>query len=109
MGVVVQSFEGRMPGDLYARLLRLRRRHRAVLQAAAAGNFSDEAQLHALSRRLGRMLAETARKPVEERGGLRMLEISLAVDRMFPELRAWNQQAAFRYPASRRAARPGSA
>ncbi|MBY6275515.1 hypothetical protein [Symbiobacterium thermophilum] len=104
MGVVVQSFDGRMPGDLYERLVRLRRRHRAVLQAAAAGDFSNEAELHALSRRLGRMLAETARMPVEQRGGLRMLEISLAVDRMFPELRAWNQQAAFRYPPAGRAA-----
>jgi len=109
MAVVVQSFDGSMPADLYERLLRLRRRHRAVLQAAAAGDFSNEAELHALSLRLGRLLAETARRPVEERGGLRMLEISLAVDRMFPELRAWNQQAAFRYPPRSRAGGAGTA
>lgn len=109
MGVVVQTFEGRMPGDLYAKLQRLRRRHGRVLRAAAAGDFSNEAELHAISRRLGRMLAETARRPVEERGGLRMLEISLAVDRMFPELRAWNQQAAFRYPPAGRTAKGGPA
>lgn len=104
MAVVVQSFEGRMPADLYERLQRLRQRYAQVLRDAAAGDFGDEEQLQAISRRVGRLLAETARTPVEERGGLPMLEISLAVDRLFPELRAWNQRFAQNYRPERRAA-----
>ncbi|MEW8977497.1 MAG: hypothetical protein AB2385_03745 [Symbiobacterium sp.] len=104
MAVVVQSFEGKLPLELYERLLRLRRRHAQVLRAAAAGDFRDEEGLRNLSRQVGRLLAEAARTPVEERGGLPMLEISLAVDRLFPELRAWNQLYARHYRSERRAA-----
>lgn len=94
MAVVVQSFQATLPLELFNRLQRLRRRYAPVLQAAGAGDFADEARLHALTRRLGRILAEAAHKTVEERGGLRMLELSLAVDKLFPELRPWNQRAA---------------
>jgi len=104
MAVVVQTFEGRLPADLYERLIRLRQRYARVLSAAAAGDFGEEEQLRVLSRRVGRLLAEAARTPVAERGGLPMLEISLAVDRLFPELRAWNQRFAAHYRPESRAA-----
>lgn len=94
MGVIVQSFQASLPLDLFTRLQRLRRRYAPVLQAAAQGDFADEVRLHSLTRRLGRILAEAAHMSVEERGGLRMLELSLAVDGLFPELRPWNQRAA---------------
>ncbi|MFZ5816630.1 MAG: hypothetical protein ACOY93_15275 [Bacillota bacterium] len=97
MAVLVQTFQASLPLDLFARLQRVRRRYAAVLQAAARGDFSREGELHAISRILGHMLAKEARKSPEERGGLRMLEISMAVDSYFPEMRAWNQQAALRY------------
>lgn len=85
-----------LPPELASGLERLRRRYAAVLRAAAEGDFSREEELHAISRRLGHLLAREARKTPEERGGLRMIDISLAVDGLFPELRAWNQQAALR-------------
>lgn len=97
MAVLVQTFQASLPLELFARLQRVRRRYASVLQAAGRGDFSREAELHAVSRLLGHMLAKEARKSPEERGGLRMLDISLAVDAYFPELRAWNQQAHLRY------------
>lgn len=86
-----------LPPGLEDQLRRLRRRYAPVLRAAAEGDFSREEELHAISRRLGHLLAREARKTPEERGGLRMIDISLAVDGLFPELRAWNQQAAYRH------------
>lgn len=97
MAVLVQTFQASLPLDLFTRLQRIRRRHAAVLQAASAGDFSSEGELRTVSRVLGHLLAEEARKSPHERGGLRMLDISLAVDSYFPELRAWNQQEALRY------------
>ncbi|MFZ5824411.1 MAG: hypothetical protein ACOY94_08795 [Bacillota bacterium] len=97
MAVLVQTFQASLPLDLFTRLHRIRRRYAAVLQAAAAGDFSNEGELHTVSRVLGHLLAKEARKEPHERGGLRMLDISLAVDSYFPELRSWNQQAALRY------------
>lgn len=97
MAVLVQTFQTSLPIELFDRLQRIRRRHAPALKAAARGDFTGEADLHAVSRSLGRILAEEARKSPEERGGLRMLDISLAVDSYFPEMRAWNQQAHLRY------------
>lgn len=94
--VVVQTFDGSLPLDLMVRLQRVRRRFGPVLKAAADGDYSSESQLHLVSRILGRLLAEQARKSPDERGGLRMLDISLAVDSLFPEMRGWNQQAPLR-------------
>lgn len=94
MGVLVQSFQVQMalPVDLFGRLQRVRRRYATALAAAGQGDFSQGEQLRVASRLVGRLLAEEARKAPEERGGLRMLDISLAVDRFFPELRAWTQR-----------------
>lgn len=97
MAVLVQTFQASLPLDLFTRLQRIRRRYARVLQAAARGDFANEGDLHAVSRLLGHTLAKEARKSVEERGGLRMLDISMAVDSYFPEMRAWNQQAHLRY------------
>lgn len=105
MAVVVQSLQATLPLDLFTRLQRLRRRYAPVLSAAAAGDFADEVRLQALSRRVGRILAEAARMSVEERGGMRMLELSLAVDGLFPELRPWNQRAALNHRPPARMAR----
>jgi hypothetical protein len=97
MAVLVQTFQASLPIELFDRLQRIRRRYASVLKAAARGDFANESDLQAISRTLGHILAEEARKSPEERGGLRMLDISLAVDAYFPELRAWNQQAHLRY------------
>lgn len=97
MAVLVQTFQASLPLDLFARLQRVRRRYATVLLAAARGDFANEGELHAISRILGHMLAKEARKAPQERGGLRMLDLSMAVDSYFPELRAWNQQAPLRY------------
>lgn len=105
MAVMVQTFQASLPLDLFGRLHRIRRRYAAVLQAASRGDFSRDEELHAVSGLLGHILAKEARKSPEERGGLRMLDISMAVDAYFPEMRSWNQQAALRYRPARAIAR----
>ena len=40
---------------------------------------------------MGHLLAQEAKKSPAERG-MRMLEVSLSVDRLFPELRDWNER-----------------
>ncbi len=97
MVVLVQTFQTALPLELLVRLQRIRHRYAAVLQAAGRGDLSHERELTRLGRLLGHLLAAEARKSPEERGGMRMLDISLAVDAYFPELRTWNQQAALRY------------
>lgn len=99
MGVLVQTFQASLPLELFVRLQRIRRRYARVLQAAGRGDFSNESALHGVSRLLGHILAKEARKSPQERGGLRMLDLSLAVDSYFPELRTWNQQAPLRHRA----------
>lgn len=101
MAVLVQTFQASLPLDLFTRLHRIRRRYKPVLAAAAQGDWSNEGELHTLSRLLGHLVAKEARKSPAERGGLRMLDISLTVDSFFPELRPWNQQAALRRRLSR--------
>jgi hypothetical protein len=91
MAVLVQTLQTSLPMALFDRLQQLRRRYGKALKAAAAGDYSPDAQLRTVSRSIGRLLAQEAKKPPEERGGLRMLDISLAVDSFFPELRGWNQ------------------
>ncbi|HYG57972.1 MAG TPA: hypothetical protein VD902_07895 [Symbiobacteriaceae bacterium] len=92
MATFVQTFQATLPLGLFDRLQRIRRRYQAALKAAAAGDFSREPELASVSRSIGHLLAEEARKSPEERGGLRMLDISIAVDKFFPELRGWNQR-----------------
>jgi hypothetical protein len=81
-----------LPLGLFERLQQLRHRYAVALHAAAQGEYVSHArELRLLSRLVGRLLAEEARKSPEERGGLRMLDISLAVDQFLPELRGWNR------------------
>jgi len=97
VNVLVQTFQAALPLELLVRLQRIRHRYAHVLQAAARGDFTHERELTRLGRLLGHILAAEARKSPAERGGMRMLEICLAVDAYFPELRPWNQQAALRH------------
>lgn len=101
MATLIQTFQAALPLDLFERLSRVRTRYAAVLRGAAAGDFSRARELRSLSRYLGRLLAKEARKAPEERGGLRMLDLSLAVDQLLPELRGWNQYEALQQHRSR--------
>lgn len=85
------SIQGSLPVDLFDRLQDVRNRYAVALAAAATGDYSHRSDLRAASRYVGALLAKEARKSVEERHGLRLLDISLAVDRFIPELRGWNQ------------------
>lgn len=84
-----------LPLPLAMELQDLRHRYAAALQEAAAGRFTRERELDTLSRRLGRVLAREARKPTHRRG-ITMREVSLAVARLFPEVREWSVQKALR-------------
>lgn len=86
-----ESSQSTLPLDLFGRLYRVRARYAAALKAAAAGDYSYEGDLRSATRLVGRLLAREARKRPEDRGGLRMLDISLAVDKLFPELRGWTR------------------
>lgn len=88
MATLVQAA---LPLVLFERLHRIRQRYAAALKAAMAGDYSQAQALRTVSRAVGHLLASEARKSVDERGGLRMLDISLMVDGFFPELRCWNQ------------------
>lgn len=91
MGRLVESVQAALPLALFAHLEQLRTRYAKALEAAAKGDYSCETELRTVARFLGYLLAREARKQPEERGGLPMLEISLAVDRMLPEMRGWTQ------------------
>lgn len=91
MATLVQTFQTVLPLDLYDQLQRLRSRYTTALVAAAKGDYRLGEDLRSLSRSLGHILAEEAHKSPEERGGLRMLDISLSVDALFPEIRPWTQ------------------
>lgn len=91
MATIVQTFQAALPLGLFERLERVRNRYASALLFAGKGDYSLELELRAATRYLGRLLAQEARKSPEERGGMRMMEISLAVDRFFPELRGWHQ------------------
>lgn len=101
MGVIVQTFQTALPIDLFERLQRIRNRYAAALVAAGEGDYSRRVELRSVSRVVGHILAQEAKKGPEQRGGMRMLDLSLAVDRFFPELRGWNQRAALERLASR--------
>lgn len=91
MATLVQTFQAVLPLDLYDQLQRLRSRYASALVAAGKGDYRFSEDLRSLSRSLGHILAEEARKSPDERGGLRMLDISLSVDSLFPEIRQWTQ------------------
>jgi hypothetical protein len=93
MATFAQSsmFQTALPLGLFDRLQRVRQRYAAALRAAHAGDYARAGELRTVSRVIGHLLAVEARKSLDERGGLRMLDISLAVDSFFPELRGWNQ------------------
>jgi len=80
-----------LPFSMFDHLQGVRTRYAMALAAAGRGDYSHSVELRTASRYVGRLLAHEARKTLEERNGVRMLEISLAVDRFFPELRAWHQ------------------
>lgn len=94
MAIIMQTFQVALPMDMFDRLQRVRRRYADALLSAGNGDYSRALELRSVSRYLGHMLAQEARKQPEERGGLGMLDISLAVDRFFPEMRGWNQHVA---------------
>ncbi|HLN62212.1 MAG TPA: hypothetical protein VK464_11725 [Symbiobacteriaceae bacterium] len=92
MVTLVQTFQTSLPMGLFDRLQRLRRRYGAALKAAASGTYTGrEQQLRTVSRTVSSLLADEAKKSLEDRGGLRMVDLLLAVDGLFPELRGWNQ------------------
>lgn len=84
-----------LPVTLALELYDLRQRYRSALNAAGHGDFSPDSALANLAKRLGTLLAREARKP-RERRGVSMRDLSLAVDRLFPELREWTLQTALR-------------
>jgi len=91
VATLVQTFQTVLPLDLYDHLQRLRGRYATALIAAGKGDYRFGEDLGTLSRSVGHILAKEARKGPDERGGLRMLDISLSVDALFPELRQWTQ------------------
>lgn len=96
MTIIVQTFQTALPIDLFERLQRVRNRYAAALVAAGTGDYSRRIELRSISRAVGHILAAEAGKSPEERGGMRLLDLTLAVDRFFPELRGWNQSEALR-------------
>lgn len=86
-----QTLQASLPLEFLDRVQLLRSRYGIALLAAGQGNYTYAQELRAVSRQVGRLLAEEARKGPQARGGLRMLDISLAVDQLLPELRGWNQ------------------
>ncbi len=101
MAVIVQTFQTALPIELFERLQRIRNRYAPALLAAGQGDYSRRVELRSVSRVVGHILAQEAKKSPEERGGMRLLDLSLAVDRFFPELRGWNQKAALERLANR--------
>ena len=92
MATLIQStFQTALPLALFDRMQRIRQRYEAALKAATDGDYSRAQELRTVSRAVGHLLASEARKSLDERGGLRMLDISLMVDGFFPELRGWTQ------------------
>lgn len=85
-----------LPLHLLDRFARARMRWSAALDAAGRGDFSRSHDLEAVSRYLGRLVAKEAKaSSIGGRMGT-LLELSLLVDRAFPELRGWNEQVALR-------------
>ncbi|HWI64020.1 MAG TPA: hypothetical protein VNT75_19460 [Symbiobacteriaceae bacterium] len=92
MATLVQStFQTALPLMLFERMQRIRQRYAAALKAAGMSDYSRAQELRTVNRAVGHLLATEAKKSIDERGGLRMLDISLMVDSFFPELRGWNQ------------------
>jgi hypothetical protein len=88
-----------LPLHLLDRFARARSRWQQALQRAARGDFSQTRELEAVSRYLGRLVAAEAKAAALRKGkaGIAsLLELSLLVDRAFPELRGWNEQVALR-------------
>lgn len=72
-------------------LERIRNENRAVLKAAAHGDYSNEEDLDRLGRAIGKLLAREARKPPARRQAS-MATLSIAAYRYFPELDGWNER-----------------
>lgn len=91
MTQIVQQQQAALPLELFHHLQQLRERYSNALRAVDRGEYSEAQGLRTVAREVGQLLARLARKSPEERGGLRMVDLALEVDRCFPELRAWNQ------------------
>lgn len=96
MTASAQTLQACLPLEVFHRLQRLRSRFASALQNASHGDFSQAEELRRVSRQVGQILASEARKSPEERGGLRLVDLTLEVDRHFPELRGWNQHESLR-------------
>lgn len=77
---------GPLPLSLRQELLRLRRE---MDQACGQGRVRRAASR--LADQIGSLLVREARRPATERG-FRMVDLSLCVDRLFPELRSLHDQ-----------------
>ena len=86
-----QPFQPALPLELFDLLHQQRRQYAAALLAAGTGDYSHAQELRSLSRYLGHVMAQQARLTAAERGGVSMVDIALAVDSFFPELRGWTQ------------------
>lgn len=85
-----------LPLHLLDRFAKARKRWSAALDGAGRGDFSLVRDLEAVSRYLGRLVAAEAKlSGLRGRAGVAsLMELSLLVDRSFPELRGWNEQVA---------------
>ncbi|HLO04011.1 MAG TPA: hypothetical protein VK191_12955 [Symbiobacteriaceae bacterium] len=95
-----------LPLHLLDRFTRARDRWSVALDGASRGDYSKSHDLEAVSRYLGRLVAAEAKTTAQRgrAGAASLLELSLLVDRAFPELRGWNQQVALmRYLRTRTA------
>jgi hypothetical protein len=84
-----------LPLQLLDRFARARGRWSTALEGAARGDYSFR-DLEAVSRYLGRLVAGEAKATAlrGRTGAVALLELSLLVDRAFPELRGWNEHVA---------------
>jgi hypothetical protein len=94
MAAVLHSYQSELPVTLFDHLYHVRHRYARALRGAATGDFTQAKELRSVSRYVGHLLADEARKSLAERGGVNLVEISIAVDRYLPELRRWNHYVA---------------
>lgn len=85
-----------LPLQLLDRFARARGRWSTALDGAGRGDYSQIRDLEAVSRYLGRLVAGEAKATAVRgrTGAVALLELSLLVDRAFPELRGWNEHVA---------------
>lgn len=87
--LAVRGWE-KLDSGLQSEIKSLRQHYATALAAAARGQFGGR-ELAALGVRVGRLMAEQARRSPQQRG-CTLAELSLALDAMFPELRGWQDR-----------------